>query len=466
MRITFQCRFLALLSLIIQPIAAQVNSGSDGHDGEFHPSTHTIINMADHPDGIYHYTSVTIPTGVSVSFLPNASNTPVVWLVKNNCDIAGTVSVQGQDNGGINGLQGGAGGPGGYRGGNGLIGPGVTLPQAGFGPGGGKVTSDTGYAGGNGSYGTEGQNSVWNLAGQYPSGDVYGNSFLLPLDGGSGGSGSSYNGAGGSGGGGAILVVVSGQLTLSGGIDATGGGSLGAHGGGGSGGAIRLVATTLAGNGSLDTHGGLASNGGAFGSPTYNQAGSGRVRIDAFSDAFTGGITGVVTRGAQPIIFLPENQSARLAIQSVAGVSVATSPSGKLQTPDVIIPATQQNPIPIVVRCTNIPLNTEIIIDVKPAHGATARGVALNTAGTQSLSTATILVNMPRGGGNILAKAVSGITIAAAGAGTKKPRSIAQAGWTMAGERFAKVEVTAAMDGSSSLAYLTESGKRYSVRSR
>ena len=63
---------------------AQVNSGSNGSDGAFNPTTNTVINMADHPDGIYHYTSVNIPSGVTVTFIPNANNTPVVWLVQ--CD--------------------------------------------------------------------------------------------------------------------------------------------------------------------------------------------------------------------------------------------------------------------------------------------------------------------------------------------------------------------------------------------
>lgn len=44
--------------------------------------------MADHPDGIYHYTSVNIPSGVTVTFKPNAANTPVVWLVQGNCVIS------------------------------------------------------------------------------------------------------------------------------------------------------------------------------------------------------------------------------------------------------------------------------------------------------------------------------------------------------------------------------------------
>ena len=69
---------------------AQVNSGSDGHDGAFNPTTATNVDMGDHPDGIYQYTEVNIPTNVTVTFIPNANNSPVVWLVQSNCVINGT----------------------------------------------------------------------------------------------------------------------------------------------------------------------------------------------------------------------------------------------------------------------------------------------------------------------------------------------------------------------------------------
>ena len=64
---------------------AQVNSGSNGSDGAFNPTTNTVISMADHPDGIYQYTSVNIPNGVSVTFIPNANNLPIVCLAQGNC---------------------------------------------------------------------------------------------------------------------------------------------------------------------------------------------------------------------------------------------------------------------------------------------------------------------------------------------------------------------------------------------
>jgi len=77
------------------PCIGQVNSGSDGSDGAFHPTTNTVIDMADHPDGIYQYTSVNIPADVTVTFIPNANNTPVVWLVENTVIINGTVNLNG-----------------------------------------------------------------------------------------------------------------------------------------------------------------------------------------------------------------------------------------------------------------------------------------------------------------------------------------------------------------------------------
>lgn len=75
---------------------AAIDSGSDGRDGTLNPTTDLIIDMADHPDGIYRYASVHIPAGISVSFIPNAANKPVVWLVQGNCKIDGSVDVSGK----------------------------------------------------------------------------------------------------------------------------------------------------------------------------------------------------------------------------------------------------------------------------------------------------------------------------------------------------------------------------------
>lgn len=88
--------------------------------------------MGARPSGIYQFTSVNIPSGVTVSFTPNAQNTPVVWLVQSNCVINGSIKLDALD---AIGITGGKGGPGGFRGGNG--GGGGVLAGDGLGPGGG-----------------------------------------------------------------------------------------------------------------------------------------------------------------------------------------------------------------------------------------------------------------------------------------------------------------------------------------
>ncbi len=433
---------------------AQVNSGSDGSDGAFNPTTNIVIDMTDHPDGIYHYTSVNIPAGVTVTFKPNAANTPLVWLVQGNCVIAGVVSLDGQV---YNGAIGGLGGPGGWRGGN----RGPSIPgEDGQGPGGGKATTvfPSGH-GGNASFGTVGVQGTYDES----PGEAYGSIFLIPLMGGSGGgAGSSSYNSGGGGGGGAIVIAadtitVSGTVRANGGDRADGGGSSGYGGGAGSGGAIRLIASTISGQGSLSVRGGLLY--------TTEEGGRGRIRLDGADITFSGGTTsGVTSFGFQPIIIPPPSQNVGLSIESIGGVAIAGSPSGSPVNPDVIVPANTSNPVTIVVKCINIPLNTEVIIDAKPANGETVRAVAFNNSGTQSLSYATVQLSLPRGAGTIQAKAISGIADQFAAVGPAESETmLAQTGWLATGERFKAIEITSVLGGGQSIAYISESGKRYSI---
>jgi hypothetical protein len=442
-----------LFGLTLRTIA-QLNSGSDGSDGAFNPTVSTVIDMADHPDGIYQYTSVIIPSGVTISFIPNANNSPVVWLVQSNCVINGSITVDGGTP---------SGGPGGYRGG--AAGGAGALAGDGLGPGGGAASSNS--AGCNASFGTEGATNGTRIH-QPSAGSTYGNEYILPLVGGSGGGGRGFSSDGsvGGGGGGAILIAVSGLLQINGSISSTGSdgdkanaSSVGA--GGGSGGAIRLVATRVAGAGTLTTVGGSTryySSSSGIGEST--RAGYGRIRIDALDDAFAGSISGPITHGYQPVIIPPPSQAVSLAIQSVAGIAVASAPTGSLVVPDVVVPGGQLNPISIVVQCINIPLNTQITLDVKPARGQTIRAVGVNNSGSQSSSTATIQITMPRGGGTIQAQATSGLLLASMPMQVPT-KSYANTGLTAGGERFGAVEVTATFGGRQQVIYLTESGKRH-----
>lgn len=364
---------------------AQINTGSDGHDGVLNPTSNRVINMADHPDGIYHYTSVNIPANVTVTFIPNASNTPVVWLVQSNIVINGTVDVSG-NSGSYNPGIGGLGGPGGYRGG-----AGGASATAGQGPGGGLAVSGTG---GNASFGSLGQT----ISGVEP-GPEYGNSFLLPLIGGSGGGGTSFVGPyGGGGGGGAILIAAAGFCEI-GGLLASFGGQGWSHvqigaGGAGSGGAIRIIASRVSGRGRVMTYGNSAGGGG-------------RVRFDTYESTFGGSLGGQFTLGSQFIIFPSTGQLPQLTVIGVGGVSVSAPPTGVLSTPDAVLAAQQANPIPIVVRCSNLPLGTPITVSVKPVNSSPISAVGYNNSGTVAESTATVSLNMPRGGGIIYATAAT-----------------------------------------------------------
>ncbi len=401
--------------LLIANANAQVNSGSNGSDGALNPVSSIVINMGDHPNGIYQYSSVTISNGVTVTFTPNANNTPVTWLVQSNVVINGTVDVSGQN---VNNAAGGLAGPGGWAGGNGGVGNGYA--SSGFGPGGGVAgynsTPTNAFLAGQASFGTLGSQAgpsnggYW--LGQASPGIIYGNNFLIPLVGGSGGGGD--GGSGGGGGGGALLIAANGSIIVNGSIMANGGsgywcnyGNCYGNGAGGSGGALRLVAALISGGGQIVANGGTGVSGYGLYYPNTDSAGNGRIRLDTYENNFSGQIYGAYTQGSQFIITPSSAQLPQLTVTSVGGVPVSASPTGILTTPDAVLSAQQNNPIPIVVSCANLPLSTQITVSVKPANGAAVSATGLNNTGTLSSSTATISIVIPRGGGLIYATAAT-----------------------------------------------------------
>ena len=397
-----------LAVLLVVTANAQVNSGSNGSDGAFNPATDTVINMADHPNGIYQYSSVNISNGVTVTFIPNANNSPVTWLVQSNVVINGTVDLSGAP---PNSAQGGWGGPGGWGGGSG--------GSSGLGAGGGTAGSSSLFPG-QSSFGTIGDQNQ----GQASPGNIYGNIFLIPLVGGSGGGGLPGNpGYGGAGGGGAILIAANGYINLTGAISANGGAGISnpswlywaGRGGGGSGGAVRLVASVITGvGGQIVVNGGGGYCGTAYNSfyqssfPISNNAGNGRIRFDTYQNNFGGSISGAFTFGSQFVITPITGQIPQLTVTSIGGIAVSALPTGELSTPDAVLSSQQNNPIPVVVSCANLPLNTQITVSVKPANGAVVSATGYNNSGTLASSTATISIVIPRGGGLIYATAATG----------------------------------------------------------
>lgn len=469
-----------LASLFIAPGASfAFTSGSTGADGAFNPTVNTQLQVP--PSGVFNFTSVNIPSGVTVTFKKNTTNTPVVMLANGDVTIAGTISVAGSAStavgAGGNGSLGddglpGVGGPGGYdggrggqtdnkRGGNGLgLGGGSggtpgTTNGAGMGFGGagagfseaGSVNVGIGQGYNAGSYG--------NIS---TAGSTYGSNLLLPLIGGSGGggaaAGNAFGGSGGGGGGGAILIAASGtvNVTSTGAINANGGDSgtssgsgAGGTGGGGSGGGIRIVATTIAGNGAVTATGGSAATA-VSGNLRGGAGAAGRIRLEAEAITRTASTNPAYTTGAPGALFIAGSPT--LTIASVAGVAAPVSPTGNA---DIVLPATTQNPVTIVFNTTGVPIGNTIKLTVTPANDAPIVVVSPALTGTTESATASVSVNLPAGP-SVLQATTTYTIVAALG---DLMSTYAQ------GERVEKITLAATLGGTSQAKLITVSGKEF-----
>lgn len=480
-------RLATLLALAFAPgLAAAFDSGSTGTDGALSPLVNTEVQLP--PSGVLNYTTINIPTGVTVKFKKNATNTPVVLLASGNVTIAGTIDVSGaasptvgaagDGNVGDDG-QLGKGGPGGYDGGAGGGAP--KLPGSnGQGPGAGTLgffrgpdnSCITGYGafigGGGGGYAASGNLggpssqicTAYNAAG----GASYGASLLLPLLGGSGGGGggggSTFPGSGGGGGGGALLIAASATVNLTGTITASGGasgasngGGCGASGGSGSGGAIRIIATTIAGNG------GITANGGAVGTVCTGSsstgwlyaggAGSaGRIRLEAETITRTAASTPGYAFGAPGSIFIAGFPTLR--ITSVAGVAVPAEPTGNA---DVTLPSTVPNPVTVVFQTTGVPVGNTVKLTLTPAGAAATSVISPALTGATDNATASVQISLPSGPSTLLATTTYTIVTALGDALSRYAQ----------GERVEKITLATALGGASKVILITVTGKEYEV---
>jgi hypothetical protein len=411
-------------------------SGSTGADGPFAPTSSQAVQVP--PAGVFNFTTINIPTGVNITFIRNASNSPVTMLATGNVTIAGVIGISGA-NGSIR--SGGSGGPGGHKGGVGAISTeGFTIAISGDGPGGGSGGVGNG-GGGGGGYALAGKDG----GGQ--GGPSYGIRTLLPLLGGSGGGGSgafgAVSGGGGGGGGGAILIASSGSITFNGASIIARGGSGAcagfACGGGGAGGAIRLVANTIAGSVALDVSGGASGSGGS--------GGSGYIRIEAFdSSGLNLNATPVLSLGLPQSAIPPNAPSLRIA--SVAGIA-PVSTSGSLQgVPDILLPSSQANPVDVAIEAANIPVGSIVDVTVTPDTAARTTVQSTPLAGAQSASTATASVNIPSAGMSVITAKVSITLVSSA-----RPLFIE-------GERVNRIDIGVAWGGASEVTWITQSGRR------
>jgi hypothetical protein len=424
------------------------SSGSTGADGAFNPTSSTTVQIPE--SGVFNYTTVSIPSGVTITYKRNSKNTPVTILATGNVTIGGIINIDGASS--SNTFVGGLGGPGGFDGGRGGTAPASNQDGLnGSGPGGGgggrfnsSGVSGTGGYGGYATAGSSGSSGGGSFGGT--GGAVYGSPTIIPLIGGSGGGGGAgvgtTRGGSGGGGGGAILIASSTGISGSGSILARGAGvSCPANlcGGYGAGGAIRLAANTITGGLALNVSGGLSS------------AGAGYISIEAFdTTGFSPSISpsNAVVSTIAPRQAVPTN-APQLRIVSVAGINAPTYVSGSFNGADIVLPTAQTGPVTVALAANNIPLTTAVQVTVIPPNGASTTVQSGALTGTQSSSTATASVTLPNGTSLIYATATIDLTLLS----YLKPLFIE-------GERVRNMEISATFGGRSELTYITESGKR------
>lgn len=462
---TFAVLTAALLLSFTEPMAyaAGFSSGSTGADGAFSPTANTTLTLP--PNGVFNFTTVDIPAGVTVKFVKNAANTPVHILTIGNVTIAGTIDISGGNSvSGGPGTSGdrslpGIGGPGGYDGGRGGIPETLRRAGNGLGPGGGAggdgLSSPVIWAwpqgGGGGGYSVAGNSNDWpysNLLNTGLGGPSYGSNLLSPLVGGSGGGGGAggipgdgFHGTGGGGGGGAILIAASGAVTLSGSILANGGNSgpmaagsngYGGTGGGGSGGAVRIAAPNIGISGTVNVNGGIAGANGV--GNTFGNGGTGargRTNIET------------VSAGTLSLLGLPT-----LAFTSVAGVTAPAVPTG---AGDVILPATEPNPATVVFATTGVPVGNTVKLTLTPQRGVPTTVTSAPLTGTLASGTTSVAIDIPQGFSTLLASTSYTISVAMGDSLSRFANN----------ERVERIHLSATLGGPSKATLVTVSGKEY-----
>jgi hypothetical protein len=379
------------------------DSGSTGSDGALNylvPGTYIFDPRAFNPpldvdgDRVFHFTTITIAPGVTVTLSAKEINGPVYWLATGPVQIDGIVDLSGQLP--YEGLpipserKPSVPGPGGYPGGvwrsiyspaSGAV---LTLAQTGAGPGGGLCCDYTWHQYGRAGHAERGGSSSWD-------GASYGNNYLLPLLGGSGGAGSTYFsqdfGSGGGAGGGALLLASSTSISINGAILSRGSyrGTSYSSGTGGSGGSIHLVSPIISGTGRLDATGC---------SGCYHRSSHGRIRIEAFQQAFMGVSEPAPAYGTPIRIQTPSNWPS-IRIASIAGASVPQFPSGDFSSPDVTLSLTTS--ATVIVEAQNVPVGSIATLYVHSENAPDQVLASSPLEGSFSLSTTTMSVVLPYG---------------------------------------------------------------------
>lgn len=379
---------------------------ADGSDGALNITSNTVIDLSQAGTGVwtntsasptkgtydptqwavvFKYSSVTIASNVTVTFLNHPTHAPVVWLVATNATINGIVSLDGQS---YNGFTANVAepGPGGFRGG--------LKFQTGFGIGGGF-----------------GPGGYYNDAGSYSTYHPYGNAQIVPLVGGSGGAasyGSCTASANGGAGGGALLIAASGTITVNGYCHANGGnGNACSYGNGvidsfnGSGGAIRMIANQILGVGKIEAAGGNSLESG-------NTSYPGRIRLEA--NTTSGTLTLNPSTSAvlpSPLVIFPGPTAPTVQVLSVFSIAAPADPKASISGSGDDITIAQTNAVAIQLQTANFPTNGTVNVYLKPLTGPQSILQASFVSGNTNLATWQLNTILPVSHGIIQARAVA-----------------------------------------------------------
>ncbi len=493
-----QIKLPALLCLLILPfliapgasyaVPYDFNSGSTGANGPFPPVTiplgatditldlnngqvtflpnNTTSTLPNTPaggfaDGVFNFSTVNIPDGITLTFVRHAFNPPITFLTTGDIKITGTIDISGENGedfkpvDSVDNAKGGNGGPGGFKGGNsGISLLANTSGTAGQGPGGGRP-GDGGNRSGGGQYAVSTDFiSLIPILGGSGGGGGYSDSFFSAT------GGSEGTGSGGGGGGGAILLASSTTITIDGIVIADGGrggacnlthgNGRGVGGGGGAAGAIRLVAETIAGKGSLIVNGGQVSDNQRCSRP----GGAGRIRLEAFNFIYTGTpsqfpsvstILGPVSNNSNP----PLPVLGELRISAVGGIAAVAPVFGSHDTPDISLPNGMVNPVDIELTSTNIPVGTAFRVRVTPIRGLYTEYTSTPSVATANPNetTASAQVNLPIG------------EVAVLSARAEFRIQTASLYPLIDGEKVERVMIASNLGGKSNVTFVTESGR-------
>ncbi len=314
---------------------------------------------------VFHYQSVNIPVGVTVTFKNHPKNAPVVWLVEGDVVINGRVDVSGRT--GTTDGQHGVPGPGGFAGAR-LSGSQIS---GGFGPGAGAPSSSN-------------ENVVSAISN-------YGNSACFPLVGGSGAGANAPWSPGG--GGGAILIASQTKVAVNEpagssarGILANGGwlsGYVGAYAYSGAG-MIRIAAPVV------DVFGRVEAR--SIGGSLFTQR-EGRIRVEAttvrganFGSRFTLGELGTELK------FLRDAATPAVKVISLNSTSLP-------QDPDSFVAAgwsssmseVSTTNVTVRLECRNVPANATVEVYLRSTETAWFSKVnATRESGDDALSIWTV----------------------------------------------------------------------------